>query len=190
MHSHNYDSFKSSTIVGPSAPQRKKRSAAAHSSWTSKADGAEKGYFSYTCSSFVLPPPPPQKRVPCASSPQWIDCPVEGAKAKSAGKSVPASCTSVQSFEEPKSMQNEFEMSFVNEDNSVSGISPLMFNPPHPPKKKTHTVLHSSWTSPTHGFEEQTMQFVSFAEASLTSTQKCFTSAHTSSSLSKESNSR
>ena len=95
----------------------------------------------------VLPPPPPQKRVPCASSPQWIDCPVEGAKAKSAGKGVRASFTSIQSFEEPKSMQNEVEMSSVNEHNSGSGRSPVMFNPPPPPKKKhilsyTHHGLH------------------------------------------------
>ena len=136
VHSHNYDSFRSSTIVGPSAPLRKKRSAAAHSSWTSKADRAEKGYFSYTCSSFVLPPPPPQKCVPCAPSPQWIHCPVAGAKAKSAGKGVPASVTSIQSVEESKSMQNEVEMSSVNEHNSVSGRLSVVLNPPFAPKKK------------------------------------------------------
>ena len=34
VHSNNYDSFRSSTIVGPSSRLRKKRSAAAHSSWS------------------------------------------------------------------------------------------------------------------------------------------------------------
>ena len=105
----------------------------------------------------VLPPPPPQKRVPCASSPQWIDCPVEGAKAKSAGKGVPASLTSIQSFEEPKAMQREVEMYSVNEHNFGSGRLPVMFNPPPPPKKETHTVAHSSWISRSHDFEEQTI---------------------------------
>ena len=66
-HSKNYDSFKSSTIVGSSA-QRKKRSAAAHSSWSSKGERTDKDYFSYGCSSFALPPPPPRKCVACASS--------------------------------------------------------------------------------------------------------------------------
>ena len=119
-HSKNKNSFKSSTTAGSSG-HRKKLCAASHSSWSSQSARTDQDYSSYICSSFVLPPPPPRKCVACASSSQWIECPVVGAKAKSAGKGVSASFTSIQSFEEAKAMQREVEMYSVNEHNFGSG---------------------------------------------------------------------